>query len=298
MRMGNGCLDQDNAQKYFDRALQFKNKLIDLCDNNADVLRYDKARLSLRGVLSVDNVGRLTITHKSNKNANMGKIQHNKDIKHAEHTEQYKWMVRDLKEDKVEYRAVAPLNKKLTEKEIIDKISGGDLTDGSCASVAYAYVGNKAGLDVTDFRGGDSRKFFAYKYNGVNIANLKGVESREIRVWNEAKEVMSVLNELDAGKEYVLRTGKHAAIVRKTDKGTLQYLELQSGKKDGNGFKDFDNSTLKVRFGCTTRKDKYPRTATLAEVDSLGKNEEFRELLGYINTATDKQKKGASGYAK
>ena len=79
MRMGNGFLDQDNAQKYFDRALQFKNKLIDLCDNNADVLRYDKARLSLRGVLSVDNVGRLTITHKANKNANMGKITKEKD---------------------------------------------------------------------------------------------------------------------------------------------------------------------------------------------------------------------------
>ena len=272
--------------------------MTDLCNANSDVLLLDKQRLSLHGILSVDKNGMLSVTPKSNKNANMGQIQHNKDIKHAEHTEQYKWMIRDLKEDKVEYRAVAPLNKKLTEKEIIDKISGGDLTDGSCASVAYAYVGNKAGLDVTDFRGGDSRKFFSYRYNGINIANLQGVESQEIRVWNEAKEVMSVLNELDAGKEYVLRTGKHAAIVRKTDKGTLQYLELQSGKEDGNGFKDFDNYTLKVRFGCTTRKDKYPRTATLVEVDSLGKNEEFRELLGYINTATDKQKKGASGFEK
>ena len=62
MRMGNGCLDQQEAGKYFARASQYKNKLIDLCDNNDDVLRYDKARLSLRGVLSVDNVGRLSIT--------------------------------------------------------------------------------------------------------------------------------------------------------------------------------------------------------------------------------------------
>ena len=38
------------------------------------MLRLDKQRLSLHGVLSVDNVGRLSITHKSNKNANMGKI--------------------------------------------------------------------------------------------------------------------------------------------------------------------------------------------------------------------------------
>lgn len=63
MRMGNGCLDKTNAQIYFERANQYKNKLIDLCDNNDDVLRYDKARLSLRGVLSVDNAGRISITH-------------------------------------------------------------------------------------------------------------------------------------------------------------------------------------------------------------------------------------------
>lgn len=61
MRLGNGCLDQTDAKKYFDRANQYKVKLIDLCDNNADVLRFDKARLSLRGVLSVDNAGRISI---------------------------------------------------------------------------------------------------------------------------------------------------------------------------------------------------------------------------------------------
>ncbi len=70
MRLCNGCLDQANADKYFARASQYKKKLIDLCDNNADVLRYDKARMSLRGVLSVDNAGRLSIKHKTNKNAN------------------------------------------------------------------------------------------------------------------------------------------------------------------------------------------------------------------------------------
>ena len=62
MRMGNGCLDQSNADIYFGRAKQYKNKLIELCDKNPDVLRLDKNRLSLRGVLSVDNAGRISIT--------------------------------------------------------------------------------------------------------------------------------------------------------------------------------------------------------------------------------------------
>ena len=75
MRLGNGCLDQQDARIYFDRASQYKNKLIDLCDRNSDVLRLDKARLSLRGVLSVDNVGRLSITPKTNKSGSMGHIR-------------------------------------------------------------------------------------------------------------------------------------------------------------------------------------------------------------------------------
>lgn len=75
MRLGNGCLDQQNAKIYFERAGQYKSKLIELCENNSDVLRLDKARLSLRGVLSVDNVGRLTITPNALKNANMGHIR-------------------------------------------------------------------------------------------------------------------------------------------------------------------------------------------------------------------------------
>lgn len=75
IRLANGCLDAKNAQKYRDRANQCKNNLINLCKNNSDVLRLDKNRLSLNGVLSVDNVGRLSVTHKANKNANMGQLR-------------------------------------------------------------------------------------------------------------------------------------------------------------------------------------------------------------------------------
>lgn len=61
MRLAKGSMDSDTADKYYGKANICKNKLIKLCDNNSDVLRLDKARLSLRGVLSVDNVGRLSI---------------------------------------------------------------------------------------------------------------------------------------------------------------------------------------------------------------------------------------------
>lgn len=289
MRLGNGCLDQQDAQKYFGRASQYKNKLIDLCDKNSDVLRFDKQRLSLRGVLSVDNAGRLYIKPVVKNSANFGKI---------EHSDEYKLILRDIKSLGAEYREVKPLSRALTEKEIIDRIGGGDMTEGSCASLAYAYVGNKAGLDVLDFRDGGSRKAIAQKITGQRIANFKGVKSVTLKTHNEAKEVMEALKDIEIGKEYVLRTGQHAAIVRKTEKGVLQYLELQNGQKDGNGFKDFEKSTLKVRFGCKTKTEKVWRLSTITEVKSLGENEEFRDILGYINTASDKQKKGAGGFAK
>ena len=64
MRMGNGCLDQQNADIYFNRAREYKNRLIELCENNPDVLRLDKQRLSLRGILSVDNAGRIEVPPK------------------------------------------------------------------------------------------------------------------------------------------------------------------------------------------------------------------------------------------
>lgn len=67
MRLGNGCLDQQNADVYFGRAREYKNRLIGLCESNPDILMLDRNRLSLRGVLSVDNAGRIKIPNKQNK---------------------------------------------------------------------------------------------------------------------------------------------------------------------------------------------------------------------------------------
>ena len=64
MRLGNGCIWQENADIYFGRAREYKNRLIELCENNPDVLRLDKQRLSLRGILSVDNAGRIEVPPK------------------------------------------------------------------------------------------------------------------------------------------------------------------------------------------------------------------------------------------
>lgn len=206
-----------------------------------------------------------------------------------------------------------------TEEEIINDVGGGDMTTGSCASLAFCYAGNKAGYDVLDFRGGNSLKLFA-RANIERIANFDGVKSFTIKEGNDFKAVKELIKYIESGKEYILFTGKHAAVVKRNAEGILQYLELQSNSK--NGWKNFEgdyimyegwagfekvvhrtiSDTLKARFGCqkshSVQGYKLFASNTLIEIDSLLNSDDFKSILGYINTNESEQKKGASGHEK
>lgn len=213
-----------------------------------------------------------------------------------------------LDADKVEYKLVQKLPEMLTEEQIINKISGGDMTKGSCVSLACSYIGNKLGFDVTDFRGGKSGDVFAkntqklMRLNNINPEFLFGTDAKKI--------VSELLPKIEEGKEYALITGQHMSIVR-LYKGKYQYLELQSTYK--NGWSDFKKAvlydkkgnsmfnppieeTLRQRFG----GDVFGATVYnyLVDIDQFNGSDEFRDLLGYINTAEDQQKKGSSGSIK
>lgn len=190
-------------------------------------------------------------------------------------------------------------SKKLTEEEIIQAISGGDKTKGSCSSVAFAYIGNKAGYTVLDFRGGKSRVFFS-RLDRINmIGSLPGVEMHVAKNINDFKAAKELLEKAENGKEYYLATGRHAAIVRKND-NLVEYLELQS--KIVNGFKPFDDTVLKKRFKAkkshTFRGRKYDVDSYLIDVNSLKDNPEFHNILSFLNTAESKQMKGITGHEK
>lgn len=223
-------------------------------------------------------------------------------IKPKEQSEAAKFIEQACTTENVEYRAVQALPKQLTSDEIIERLAGGDMTQGSCSSLAFAYIGNKNGLDVLDFRDGGSRRVFSMNKNIMKMLELPGVEGSITKVKKEVQGTIDVLKNLELNKEYYLATGKHAAIVRKLDTG-YQYLELQS--KYQNGWMPFERygsmaTTLNKRFGCRKTVDKsfgyvWERTVILMDVDSFKDNEEFGQLLGYINTAVDKQRKGALG---
>lgn len=200
----------------------------------------------------------------------------------------------------IDYKPVLPLQTKLSELDIIKRISGPDQTKGSCVSLAFAFAGNVLGLDVLDFRGGTSQDFFSHNKNIKQMCNLTGVRSKVVWVKKEVAEVEKMLQGLDDMKLYYLVAGKHAAIVRRTG-ALLHYLELQSGSAGyPNGWHNFTaygsvQDTLKKRFGCRKTVGGY---VELIDIESLRNNPEFQDLLGYINTDANKQQKGAGGHAR
>lgn len=207
--------------------------------------------------------------------------------------------IKQLEKNKIEYNSVQMLNNNITEEDIIQKIGGGDETRGSCSSLALTYIGNKNGLNVLDFRGGESQRFFSTPQNILKMCDELNIQYKMELNYNDNLGAMNLLNKVEEGNEYYLSTGAHATIVRKLN-GKLQYLELQD--KTDNGFKQFTSQTLKKRFGCkqthTIQGMKCKARSILIDLDEFENKEDFKEILGYINTLKDKQLKGANGSAK
>lgn len=201
--------------------------------------------------------------------------------------------LKDIKDntEKIDYREVKDLPKALETQEIIDRLGGGDNTDGSCSSLAFAWAANRGGMDVLDFRDGSSRKFFS---NGYNIRTIvKSVGGMvEYGVSNRGVSGIEMMRKTEIGKEYYLAIGRHAAIVRQVSKGKYQYLELQT--RYDNGWHDLNAEKFAWRFSARGRQ----WSAEMVEVSKLHSEPSFRKVVGYINTAADKQNKGASGTIK
>ena len=207
-------------------------------------------------------------------------------------SKEYSSMVDALEKANVEYRPIQLAEQGRTEQDIINRLSGGDMTKGSCSSLALAYAGNKAGYDVLDFRDGDSRSFFSSRNSIQTVADMPGVNSTVLQGTNDIATANQLLSGIQAGKEYYLATGGHAAIVRRDGNG-YQYLELQH-PSNGNGWHNLNDYMLRQRFGCKDSRP-YECSSYLMDVDSLANSSEFRNLLGYINTASSSQKKGIYG---
>lgn len=206
-------------------------------------------------------------------------------------------VIKLLKDVKIQYNEVKERKQPISDDEIIARVGGGDLTRGSCSSLAFTYAGNKCGFDVLDFRDGESRSMFSRTYVIMSIAEKVG--GMVVQHTNDITKARQLLKQVQEGKEYYFTCGSHAAIVRKTDKG-YEYLELQSSVS--NGFKALNENILQWRFRAkkshTSFGTKIETKDCIIDIELLKKDSGFKELLGYINTLESKQRKGKSGGMK
>ena len=186
-------------------------------------------------------------------------------------------------------------------EKVIGKLAGADKTDGSCASLAFAYVGQRGGYDVIDYRGGNSRVTFSHQCRYM----LKSMEENGISVTTgKAKSYITAgkraLKGVQEGKEYYFECGRHAAMVRMVN-GDLQYLEMQSGYRPNTwySFSQYGiDETLKWRFGAGVKTNGFEVESRVVDAEEMAKDERFLKVLGYINTNPDKQMKGEGGGEK
>lgn len=208
-----------------------------------------------------------------------------------------KEIVDDIKAHKITYLAPQELDVNTSEEQIINRLAGSDKTRGSCSSLALAYAGNKAGIDVLDFRDGESRRYFAQDGHISKIVSSAG--GTVVAAFNDFAGASQLLATIEGGKEYYFACGKHAAIVRKVN-DTIEYLELQSDSR--KGWHKLTKVDLQHRFGAqrshTFYGSKYKQNSELVEIGLLRECGYFKEMLGYINTQADKQNKGVGGSIK
>lgn len=215
----------------------------------------------------------------------------------------YNDTVQRMKYEKVSYKKMKRIKGTETEKESINKIAGGDETEGSCLSCAFAYAARRGGWDVLDFRGGDSRTIMAQWSNLINnVTRYKGVKTQRIDNTYCVDAGVTLWKNATVGKEYVLVCGRHASVVKNLGNNTYAYLELQSSISNGwKEFKDVSGTAMRRclndRFGCG-RGGNLSTTTLLYDLDSLSQSKEFISTMGYINTAKNKQQKGEAGHER
>lgn len=201
-------------------------------------------------------------------------------------------IIENLKDSKI----VSNPLKKLTAPKMFDQfvndVGGGDLTKGSCVSLSLCFAANEAGYDVRDFRGGASQDFFANWRLCRNIAQMAGVDGAYEVSKTPLNTAMSLLNGMPTEKNNILVVGAHAAVVKKEESGRMLYLELQSPHQ--NGWFELDKLRIKDRF-CAVNKSKYDQDVILMDVEKLSKNKNLPDIVSYINTLEDQQKKGERG---
>lgn len=197
-----------------------------------------------------------------------------------ERNKEFNQIIQSAKAKGIQYIEAKRLRKPLSEKQIIEKLGAPDPTPGACSSQALAYIANKFGFDVKDYRKMKSRVLFANRNTIEQIVKSGGFEANNP---NGFKNVETLFQHVEPGKEYYFVSSEHAAIIRKINEN-FEYLELQN-KKMKNGFKSLTVDALEARFGTEEKSDCLDY---LIDIEKIKDSPKFRELLGFFNTQRNK----------
>jgi hypothetical protein len=194
----------------------------------------------------------------------------------AEREKNFESIIQEARKKGIAYNEAKNLKKALSENQIIEKLGAPDPTPGSCSSQALAYIANKFGFDVKDYRKMKSRVLFANRNTIEQIVKSGGFEANNS---NGFKNVETLLQHVEPGKEYYFVSSEHATIIRKMN-DNFEYLELQN-KKIKNGFRPLTGDALEARFGTEEKSD---CRDYLIDIEKMKNSPKFRELIGFFNT--------------
>ena len=203
-------------------------------------------------------------------------------------------VIQEARKREIEYKEATKLKSSLSEQQIVEKLGAIDPTDGSCSSQALAYIANKFGYDVKDYRGGESYKLFADKDIIKQFSQSGGYESIND---NGFKTAELLLQHVEPGKEYYFTSGIHAAIIRRKGKN-FEFLELQGRLKKSNGFQPLTDYVLFERFDTKKKKIVNGQNVKwfdyLIDIEKLKDSPKFREMIGFFNTKGVKKQVSAA----
>ena len=228
-----------------------------------------------KAATEIDDLSKLKTVYE--KSLNRTEAVRERRAERIERGKNFKKIILEAREKGIKYNEVKKLEKPLTEREIIDKLGAYDETRGACSSQALAYIANKFGLDVTDYRKGKSCALFG---DDSTIRKLTKAGGFVVKKRNGFENAKALLKHVEPGKEYYFTSGDNAAIVRRN--GTdFEFLELQDEFKEGNGFWPLTMAALDERFD-TKVKTKW--NDYLIDIEKIKDSPKFRELLGFFNT--------------
>ncbi len=194
----------------------------------------------------------------------------------------FSMIAKDLEKLKIEKVPFSQLPVQQSSRDLAKKIGHKDTEDvGSCVSLSLAYMGNRLGYDVQDFRGGKSRDYLSSGFCELCIS--EGDIFCEATLEETEQKAYESITE---GEEVIFGTLSHATIVQKKN-GKMQYLELQG--EDDNKYKPLTTKKLLERFGYPSNIDECTimgRSLYILRKNDIVKNlSSFKSLLEYINTA-------------